>query len=79
MINKLKTSTAGASYKAANILNKGGIVAFPTETVYGLGADARNEEAVLKVFRVKKRPSFNPLIIHLADIELAKRQAEFNA
>ena len=79
MINKLKTSTAGASDKAANILNKGGIVAFPTETVYGLGADARNEEAVLKVFRVKKRPSFNPLIIHLADIELAKRQAEFNA
>ena len=75
MINKLKTSTAGARYKAANIL----IVAFPTETVYGLGADARNEEAVLKVFRVKKRPSFNPLIIHLADIELAKRQAEFNA
>ena len=54
MINKLKTSTAGASDKAANILNIGGIVAFPTETVYGLGADARNEEAVLIPISMRK-------------------------
>ena len=79
MINRLKITSEGANDKAANILNKGGIVAFPTETVYGLGADARNEKAVLKVFRVKKRPAFNPLIIHLSDLESAKRQAEFNA
>ena len=69
MINRLKITSEGANDKAANILNKGGIVAFPTETVYGLGADARNEKAVLKVFRVKKRPAFNPLIIHLSDLD----------
>ncbi len=54
--------------KAANILKRGGIVAFPTETVYGLGADALNTEAVQKVFDAKGRPADNPLIVHIADI-----------
>lgn len=53
--------------KAADILKKGGLVAIPTETVYGLAADATNPEAVARIFEVKKRPSFDPLIIHLYD------------
>lgn len=52
--------------KAAEIIKRGGIVAFPTETVYGLGADAFNPLAVARIFEVKKRPSFDPLIIHIA-------------
>ena len=53
--------------KAAALLRAGGLVAFPTETVYGLGADAANELAVRKVFQVKGRPYDHPLIVHLAD------------
>lgn len=55
--------------EAAAILRNGGLVAFPTETVYGLGADALNEEAVRKVFAAKGRPQENPLIVHVADRE----------
>jgi L-threonylcarbamoyladenylate synthase len=58
--------------KAAQIIQEGGLVAFPTETVYGLGADALNPIAVARVFEVKNRPQFDPLIVHVADI----RQAE---
>lgn len=54
---------------AADIIKNGGICAFPTETVYGLGADAMNEEAVEKIFRAKGRPQDNPLIVHIADME----------
>ncbi|WP_354520775.1 L-threonylcarbamoyladenylate synthase [Paenibacillus sp. OAE614] len=53
--------------RAAAILRDGGTVAFPTETVYGLGADARNTEAVEAIFKAKGRPSDNPLIVHIAD------------
>ena len=53
--------------KAVTILRKGGLVAFPTETVYGLGADAKNADAVRKIFAAKKRPVDHPLIVHLAD------------
>lgn len=53
--------------EAIHILRKGGLVAFPTETVYGLGADALNEEAAKKIYAAKGRPSDNPLIIHIAD------------
>lgn len=53
--------------EAAEILRKGGLVAFPTETVYGLGADATNPEAIQKVFEVKGRPADNPLIVHIFD------------
>lgn len=64
--------------KAANIIKAGGIVAFPTETVYGLGADALNPLAVAKIFEVKKRPSFNPLIIHIAKKEWLKEFSNYN-
>lgn len=53
--------------RAASIIRSGGLVAFPTETVYGLGADAMNEQAVQRVFQAKGRPSDNPLIVHIAD------------
>lgn len=52
---------------AANVIRAGGLVAFPTETVYGLGADGLNPIAVAKIFETKKRPSFNPLILHIAN------------
>lgn len=58
---------------AAELLGRGELVAFPTETVYGLGADARNEDAVRKIFKVKGRPTNNPLIVHVADVESALR------
>jgi L-threonylcarbamoyladenylate synthase len=61
--------------RAAAILRSGGLVAFPTETVYGLGADATNADAVRKVFAAKRRPSTNPLICHVADASVAKRYA----
>jgi len=64
--------------KAAQIIRSGGLVAFPTETVYGLGADARNESACLSIFRAKGRPSNNPLIVHVSSIESALLLAEFN-
>lgn len=52
--------------KAAMILREGGLVAFPTETVYGLGADGLQEEAAKKIYAAKGRPSDNPLILHIA-------------
>ena len=53
--------------KAAEIIRNGGAVAFPTETVYGLGADGLNPIAVAKIFEIKNRPTFNPLILHIHD------------
>ena len=61
--------------RAAAILRDGGLVSFPTETVYGLGADARQGRAVADIFAAKNRPSFNPLIVHVADMEHARRHA----
>ncbi len=58
--------------EAAALLRGGGLVAFPTETVYGLGADATNGPAVAAIYEAKGRPSFNPLIVHVPDIEAAK-------
>lgn len=63
---------------AATFLRDGGLVAFPTETVYGLGADATNGEAVARVFAAKLRPKFNPLIVHLATTAAAEAAAGFN-
>jgi L-threonylcarbamoyladenylate synthase len=54
-------------HQAAEIIKKGGLVAFPTETVYGLGADAFNALAVARIFEVKRRPYFDPLIVHVSD------------
>lgn len=59
--------------KAGNILREGGLVAFPTETVYGLGADALNENAAKKIYAAKGRPSDNPLIVHIADMEALEK------
>src|SRR3989339_1111634 len=53
--------------RASEIIKRGGLVAFPTETVYGLGADGLNPIAVAKIFEAKKRPEFNPLILHVAE------------
>jgi L-threonylcarbamoyladenylate synthase len=62
----------GEIARAAAILREGGIVAFPTETVYGLGADALNENAVRRIFSVKGRPGTSPLIVHVAEIAMAR-------
>ncbi len=58
--------------RAAEVLTSGGVVAFPTETVYGLGADALNADAIAKVYALKGRPSNNPLILHVSSIEMAR-------
>ena len=62
--------------QAGEIIRQGGLVAFPTETVYGLGADALNEEAAAKIYAAKGRPSDNPLIAHIADLEMLKPLVE---
>jgi len=62
----------------ASLLRAGEVVAFPTETVYGLGADATNPDAVLRIYETKGRPRFNPLIIHVADLPMAEQLAEFS-
>jgi len=63
--------------RAAQELRAGRLVAFPTETVYGLGADATNGQAVARIFEAKGRPRFNPLIVHLPDGVAAERIASF--
>lgn len=82
-INEYSINTrlgSGDSYDdiitAANFLKNGGLVAFPTETVYGLGADALNSDASAKIYAAKGRPSDNPLIIHVADTQSVYRLAE---
>lgn len=64
--------------QAADVLQQGGLVSFPTETVYGLGADATNDLAVARIFEAKGRPRFNPLIAHVADTEMAQRFVHWN-
>ncbi len=64
---------------AAQTLRAGGLVAFPTETVFGLGADATSNEAVAKIYAAKGRPSFNPLIAHVPDRAAAEKQGLFSA
>ena len=64
--------------RAASLLRAGALVAFPTETVYGLGADARSDRAVARIFEAKGRPRFNPLIVHVADLDAARAIAELS-
>jgi L-threonylcarbamoyladenylate synthase len=64
---------------AARLLRSGELVAFPTETVYGLGADATDDHAVAAIFAAKGRPHFNPLIVHVSGLEAAEALAEFDA
>ncbi len=70
----LQPDAAGIA-RAGQILRAGGLVSFPTETVYGLGADASNDHAVARIFEAKGRPRFNPLIVHLPDVAAVARYA----
>src|SRR4051795_12677420 len=63
---------------AARCLREGGLVAFPTETVYGLGADAGNAAAIARLYQAKGRPSFNPLIAHVGELASARQIARFD-
>ncbi|MEK9279181.1 MULTISPECIES: L-threonylcarbamoyladenylate synthase [unclassified Bradyrhizobium] len=70
---------SAASEASARTLAAGGLVAFPTETVYGLGADAANATAIAHLYAAKGRPAFNPLIAHVADLAAARRIGRFDA
>jgi L-threonylcarbamoyladenylate synthase len=70
---------AAATAAAARCLADGGLIGFPTETVYGLGADATNASAVARLYQAKGRPAFNPLIAHVADLAAARRIGQFDA
>jgi L-threonylcarbamoyladenylate synthase len=70
---RIRTDAPGAYDDAAQQLRRARLVAFPTETVYGLGADAEHDDAVARIFAVKGRPVFNPLIVHVPDIATAER------
>mgnify|MGYP003114522648 CR=1 FL=1 len=75
----IRPYSEGAISQAAGKLRAGELVAFPTETVYGLGADATNADAVAGIYAAKKRPSFNPLISHFPDRDAAAQHAVFDA
>ncbi|MEX2643373.1 MAG: L-threonylcarbamoyladenylate synthase [Acetobacterales bacterium] len=77
MVRTVAADAAGIA-EGGRLLRSGALVAFPTETVYGLGADATNGEAVASVFEAKGRPHFNPLIVHVADTEQARRLVRFD-
>ena len=72
------TPSAADMETAAGLLRSGALVAFPTETVYGLGGDARSDIAVARIFEAKGRPRFNPLIVHVPDIAAARAIATFD-
>ena len=72
-------ATSEAIARAARYIRQGGLVAFPTETVYGLGADATSGLAVAAIFSAKGRPTFNPLIVHVASLDAAERIGVFGA
>ncbi len=79
LITQIQPAGEVAAAAATRVLQNGGLVAFPTETVYGLGADAANAEAIARLYQAKGRPAFNPLIVHVGDLAAAKRTARFNA
>lgn len=76
-LTNLRTADAAAIVRGGEIIRAGGLVAFPTETVYGLGADATNDRAVASIFAAKGRPQFNPLIVHVPDIAAAEEIVTF--
>jgi L-threonylcarbamoyladenylate synthase len=78
MTETLLPDTHGIA-RAAALLRDGGLIAFPTETVYGLGGDARSDLAVAGIFAAKGRPRFNPLIVHVPTVDAARAFAVFNA
>src|SRR6266404_909062 len=71
----VSTATAEQIERAAQLLHAGALIAFPTETVYGLGADARDDDAVRRIFAAKGRPAEHPVIVHLANADLMPRWA----
>src|SRR5690349_23565199 len=75
---QIEAATRDAIVQAAAILRRGGLVAIPTETVYGLAADAANDSAVAGIFAAKERPRFNPLIVHVRSLDHAQTLAEFS-
>lgn len=75
----VKQAAPGAIEEGARLLREGALVAFPTETVYGLGADATNGLAVARIFEAKGRPRFNPLIVHVLDLAAAELLGRFDA
>ena len=78
LASRVVTANVAAIDAAARALAEGGLVAFPTETVYGLGADAANAAAVARLYDAKGRPSFNPLIAHVADFSAGRVLAQFD-
>ncbi|HEX3664985.1 MAG TPA: L-threonylcarbamoyladenylate synthase [Rhizomicrobium sp.] len=76
---RIEPATRETVSQAAALLRSGGLIAFPTETVYGLGANAIDDSAVARIFEAKARPRFNPLIVHVRDIEHADSIAVFDA
>jgi L-threonylcarbamoyladenylate synthase len=74
----IKTANAQTIAEAAEILKTGGLVGMPTETVYGLAANALDGQAVARIFQAKGRPAFNPLIIHVPNAAAAETYVEFN-
>ena len=79
LVTRVSRADAAAIGDAVHCLKAGGLVAFPTETVYGLGADATNGRAVARLYDAKGRPAFNPLIAHVADLAAARALARFDA
>lgn len=78
LTTQLIAAGPAAVAEAARCLKEGGLVAFPTETVYGLGADAGNAAAIARLYQAKGRPSFNPLIAHVGDLEAARQIGRFD-
>ena len=78
LTTRVLKADAAAIAEAARVLAAGGLVAFPTETVYGLGADAGNGEAIARLYAAKGRPAFNPLIAHVASAAAARKLARFD-
>lgn len=76
---QIQPPTAASLARAGELLRAGSLVAFPTETVYGLGADATNDQAVAAIFAAKGRPHFNPLIVHVPSLAEAQVFAEFDS
>ena len=79
LVTRVSRADAAAVGDAVRCLKAGGLVAFPTETVYGLGADATDGKAVARLYEAKGRPAFNPLIAHVADLAAARALARFDA
>jgi L-threonylcarbamoyladenylate synthase len=78
-MSRIELTTEESIAAGAALLRAGRLVAFPTETVYGLGANAADDHAVLRIFEAKGRPRFNPLIVHVRDLDHAESLAEFDA